>query len=284
MASTCIKCSQNVKSLEFVKCNLCDRLVHMKCIGWARSNLDFLNGHANLLWFCDGCLPTLDQLKNKGATPSTETIASAVSDCIEISLKNFKLELDKTNSLIATISEKMQTNSAITLSAQRPGNKRPRGSVDMVTPKRSTTPALLGGTRQVANNSNIVATVPKPTPKFWIYLSRIAPQVSEDEVASMVRECLDDSDPIVEKLVKKDSDLSSFAFVSFKVGVSQELREKALDPSIWPKGIFFRVFDDNRTSQNFWRPRAPKVPRIDQLPPPQTPVTSVTPISDTPMT
>ena len=54
------------------------------------------------------------------------------------------------------------------------------------------------------------------------------------------------------KLVPKGIDLSTLRFVSFKIGVSYELKEIALTRDTWPENVFFREFEDNRT-KNFTR-------------------------------
>lgn len=62
-------------------------------------------------------------------------------------------------------------------------------------------------------------------------------------------------------LWRRDADLKQFACISFKVGVEKSLKDKALDPSVWPKGIFFREFENLQTDRDFWGPT--KIPRMD---------------------
>ena len=266
MDSSCVQCSKSVKSLDFIKCHFCEHTAHTKCIGWTRANLDFVNNQSpNLSWFCNDCVSALDQLKARNSSLTTVNLVSTVSDCVNDCLKEFKLELDKTNCALQALSDQFNTSSAAKPASNRLTGKRPRDTGYKTTPSGRPTSALLGGTRKVSDAVKVVDTVPKPVDKFWLYLSRIAPHVTEEDVAAMVQECVTGSEPVVKKLVKKDADLSSFAFVSFKVGVDRELKDNALDPSIWPNGIFFREFDDRRKKEDFWKPKAPKVPRIEAL-------------------
>nr|XP_029733376.1 uncharacterized protein LOC115269108 [Aedes albopictus] len=119
---------------------------------------------------------------------------------------------------------------------------------------------LLGGTK--VTDEVFVATVPQPTATFWIYLSRLHPSVKSDAVEKVTRECLNCEDVRAIPLIKRGTDVNTLNFVSFKVGVDPKYRTAALDPSTWPRGILFREFEDNRSS-NYWMPDTdPQTPTI----------------------
>ncbi|XP_052871067.1 uncharacterized protein LOC128276649, partial [Anopheles cruzii] len=84
-----------------------------------------------------------------------------------------------------------------------------------------------------------IGTVAAPTPKLWLFLSRLATDVTEEQVSDMVSKSLDAKDVLVKRLLPKDRDLSTVSFLSFRVGVPLALRDKALDPSTWPNGVLF---------------------------------------------
>ena len=63
MDRNCSECSEPIENLNLIKCYLCERAAHMKSFGWARSNLDFVNGQANLLWFCANCIKSVELFK-----------------------------------------------------------------------------------------------------------------------------------------------------------------------------------------------------------------------------
>lgn len=230
-----------------MKCHLCERLAHMKCLGWNRSNLDFVSSQSNVLWFCNDCITVVEQCKTPNTPTTADSVASAVSDALDSCFKGVKDEISQTNALIRALSEKLTSNPS--------SNKRPRDEMLGDTPRSKPVIKLVGGTRET---EKFVETVPKPVDKFWIYLSRIAPHVSEDDISLLVQECLPDSHPVVKKLVKKDADLTKLEFVSFKAGVDMQMKNLALDPSVWPQGIYFRAFKD------IWGPRPAKFPRTDQ--------------------
>lgn len=246
MDKSCYECAEPVKNLNLIKCHLCERVAHMKCFGWVRSNLDFVNGQSNLLWFCAECLKSVDQLKGQISPDTGNALVSTVTDVINNCMNGLKNELDQTNELIRSVSDKLLSVSTPTASFNIRSNKRPRVYSPDGTPKQAkSSKKLLTGTRP-ADNIVSVETVPKPAEKFWIYLSRIAPHVSEEQVAALVEKCLPGAHPLIRKLIKKDADLNSFAFVSFKIGIDLHQKELSLDPSTWPDGIYFRAFEERK--------------------------------------
>lgn len=115
-------------------------------------------------------------------------------------------------------------------------------------------PSLLHGTGSTPSPSIGISTVPQAQPKFWLYLSRIAKEVTADQICALAKKRLGTEDVHVVRLVAKGRDISTLTYVSFKIGVNMDLRIKALSTSTWPKGMLYREFCDNRSNQNFWRP------------------------------
>lgn len=277
MDSNCYECSKPIKTLEFMQCKgFCSQAAHLKCVGLKRPNMDFVNEHVNLLWFCDCCIEHLNTTRDN---PVPKDIVEAVKNVLSDSLAELKVELQETKQLTASLNEKVQSNSTTGLNQARPvwpSVKRSREIAARETPRSRPMASLIGGTKSVEKQNLIVPTVAKPPEKFWIYVSRIARHVTEKDVAELVKECLQTEQPVdVRKLVRRDADLSQLAFISFKVGVDINLKENALDPSIWPKGIFFREFENIRSERDFWGPS--KTPRIDGTPSTAVPIlTNVT--------
>ena len=90
--------------------------------------------------------------------------------------------------------------------------------------------------------------------KFWLYISRIRPDVTKESVLEMVKANLNlTEDPDIFKLVPKGRDESTLTFISFKIGLDPAFKATALDRSTWPEGIMFREFLDYG-SQKFPRP------------------------------
>lgn len=246
--------------------------------------MEFVSEHANILWFCDNCIDKLNQMKQYPIN-TTQDVVTAVSDAFRVSLDELKVELRETKELTKSLIEKRQTNESSAPRQPRtawPSLKRTRDIAEKGTPKSHPELKLVGGTKSVEKGCLTVETVEKPPEKFWLYLSRIARHVTEDDVSELVKCCLQTQNPIdVRKLVRKDADLNQFAFISFKVGVDKDLKQMALDPSIWPKGVFFREFKDIQTGRDFWGPT--KMPRIEVGIPSTPLVIPSTPIDVTPV-
>ncbi|XP_058064525.1 uncharacterized protein LOC131214157 [Anopheles bellator] len=79
---------------------------------------------------------------------------------------------------------------------------------------------------------------------MWLYISRLAPSVTDEQVASMVTNCLGSGEYIVKRLLRKDADTATLSFLSFKVGLPETMRHKALQPTTWPSGVQIREFVD----------------------------------------
>ena len=262
MEKNCFKCCESIKNLNMIKCHLCDCMAHTKCIGWVRANLDFVNGQSNLLWLCNDCMHSVENLKANNSSDVAVAAITSVAESITCCMNDVRNELGQINTFIGSISDKFlaSVTPANPLAARR--NKRPRVVSPTETPRRPKILSdLMGGTKSAENCSNLVDTVPQPTEKCWIYLSRIAPHVTEDEITALIKECVPAAQPVVRKLVKKDADIRSFAFISFKVGIDIQLKEVALDAKNWPKGIYFRLFEERNSAKDFWGPNAPKLPR-----------------------
>lgn len=102
-------------------------------------------------------------------------------------------------------------------------------------------------------------TVPPPPPKFWLYLTRVSRNVTVDQITKLAVDRLCTSDVQVARLVAKGKDISQMNFISFKIGMDESFRAKALSTTTWPEGLVFREFED-RSRGNFWEPPAPVQP------------------------
>lgn len=88
----------------------------------------------------------------------------------------------------------------------------------------------------------------KPEKAIWV--SRIHRETTEEELAQYVKESIGiASDDInVRKLIKKDRDISTYSFVSFRITCSSANFSKLMDPMYWPSNSHIREFDLNRKS------------------------------------
>lgn len=83
-----------------------------------------------------------------------------------------------------------------------------------------------------------------------IWVSRMDPNMTSDEMADWVTKNTpvnDRSKLNVHKLVKKDQDLSTLKFVSFKIEMNKNEFDILYDPDSWPVGVMMREFVQNVT-------------------------------------
>ena len=247
----CGECHLPINDLEPVRCGFCESFVHnsLQCCGFSgRAHKDlFFQGKA--VFFCSACKVELNgrsisaYLSEKLNNAPTEPKNAVTTDQFNQLITTVGSLSDKVDRLMLS----QHTNDNLETTPRCPRINWP--SVKRPTPKRRreeqsiSTQNSAEGTK--TNFSKIVATVPAAEKKLWIYLTRIHPDVSTESIKEMVMECMQcDKPPEVVKLVKRDVDLKSLRFISFKVGVDLKHKETALSPSTWPTGIFFREFEE----------------------------------------
>lgn len=137
----------------------------------------------------------------------------------------------------------------------QPSNAAKRRLIDRSPPTRNYRAALQFGTAQEESTLRTVI-VPMREQRAWIFVSRLSPDTTTEEMASYVEQQLGTSDIVVYKLLAKDRDMSSVSFISFKIGIPHSLRSQALSSSIWPTHVVFREYEKRtEMTQNFWRPQ-----------------------------
>lgn len=235
MAKDCGKCSEAITGIDSpVVCRgYCGATLHMNCAGVTRAMLTYFTTHKkNLFWMCDKCAELFENSHFKAISVPTDENGPFSSLTTAITELRSEIQQLATKSTVdSTPKEWPLVNQRITYKRKRDGD----GSA-----------ACKSGLKQP--DANVVA-VPTSNEqldkKFWLYLSRIRPDVSNEAVCSMVKANLElESDPVVVKLVPKGKDISTLSFVSFKIGIDDDLKTKALDPATWPEGILFREFED----------------------------------------
>ncbi|XP_055614893.1 uncharacterized protein LOC129761203 [Toxorhynchites rutilus septentrionalis] len=261
---SCAKCSQTINGIDFITCRgYCGRMFHMACAagqtGVTRALMNYFTTHKrNLFWMCDDCADLFQNPHLRSITKVADEKSPLVS--LTEAINNLQTEIKHLSSKPAP-----NLSSAVkrwpTIEPIRAA-KRLRGpDLDYKVPE------CKSGSKQVGQNVTSVPVIEKPTTKFWIYLSRIRPDVSIQDVQKMVRANLELShDPEVVKLVAKGVDTSNMTYISFKVGLDPTLRTTALDPSTWPEGIMFREFEEH-TIQNFRKPSVIHLTPTSVVPP-----------------
>lgn len=250
--NNCTKCNQAITGTDFVLCRgYCGCMSHMQCsgrTGVTRALMNYFTTHRkNLYWMCDNCAELFENSHLRSITKIadeksplmslTEAISNLQTEIKQLSSKPVPPVLPPVPSAQSPALRRWPTIDPV-----RPA-KRPRG-LDL--PQKAA--ECQSGSKQTGENVVSVPTCEIPADKFWLYLSRIRPNVSNEQILAMVRANIEmDTDPEVVKLVAKGVDTSNMTFISFKVGLDPALKAVALDPSTWPEGIMFREFEEYST-------------------------------------
>lgn len=139
---------------------------------------------------------------------------------------------------------------------QTDGNATPRSSKTSSTP--SAKPVVIG------TSNNVIGKPPSPkqvrldvrrTPKHEkaIWVSRLHRDTTDEEMSLYIKNSIGITvaDKFqVRKLVKKDRDISTYSFVSFRVTCSADIFNTLLDAEKWPNYCQIREFDLNQNAEN----------------------------------
>lgn len=219
----------------------------MGCAGVSRALLGYFTTHRNnLYWMCDKCVELFENSHLRSIAIKTNDPAPL--DSLTKAITELRTEIKQ----LTTSSSRSASSPAPKIwPVLEPKHPLRTPRLQVAVP-RSVDKCLYGSK---ATNQDVVSV---PTyseqKKFWLYMSRIRPDVTNELVLGMVKSNLNlNEDPDIVKLVPKGKGVSSLTFISFKIGLDPELKTQALDPSTWPEGIMFREFEEYGT-QKFWKP------------------------------
>ncbi len=235
----------------------CERMVHIK-YSVTKLNKPFvkiIQESPNLIWMCDECAKLMKIARFKSVVSSFGEAIQSITEKQESVHAEIRIELAKQGQQIALLSKRMTPFSPFLrepgLSFQQPPSKRRRD--EELNFKQVATKPLLGGTKDTTTAS--ILTVPEPEELFWLYLSRVHPNVKPEAIEKLAKDCLQCDKPIKAiPLIKRGTDTSRLSFISYKIGIDPNFRGAALSPDTWPKGVLFREFED-QSSKNMWLPR-----------------------------
>lgn len=275
----CLRCTKKVSIKEQVVCQgYCGAVFHAVCVNVDGPLQEQLSSTGkNLFWMCDECAGLFVNAHFRSMMTKFDERSSAVSaEFLKMQAEIKKLQ-SAVNALAAKTEEKLSTPTPFATPTLWPNKNRAITPISTFKRRRVNDggdslniPQVKGnlGTKAVGFIKTVQLDQRDDDDLFWIYLSAFHPRTHESQIASLVSECLylTGTQPKVVKLVPKGRDLNSLRFVAFKVGVSEQLREKALSSDSWPENISFREFEDNRSKNG---PRIisllPTVPPGNQL-------------------
>lgn len=258
MSVICHACTNDVQEERITCRGFCSAVFHLKCCHLPSEMLDEIDRNRQLFWMCKSCAAIMSDVRHKKNVKAAYDagLEKQLSGHTEL-LGKLKLEIleELKIEIRSNFTKLTNTTSTTPVSSRRSGNRsRTIGSRRLFEKKDNNLPPLMTATGDSPSPSLGRLTVPVSKDKFWLYLSRISRDVSAEQITELAKHRLSTEDVEVIRLVAKSKDIQTMSFVSFKVGVSTNLKAKALSSSTWPKGMLFREFVDNRKAENFWKP------------------------------
>lgn len=266
-----------MNAAEVVCGGFCKATFHYSCAKISEALYKEITNNPSIFWMCKGCLQIMGNARFKNTLNSMNAATKEMKDVYQKLVDELKSEIK--GSLIAELKQEIQGGfnklSPAILSPipnrfqfnSRPATKRTRELDDIAFAVSDRPSKILRGTGQSSSSFAV-----NSDNKFWLYLTKISPDVTEDDIKNLTKSCLKVDDAVVKALVPKGRPVSTMSFISFKVGISEALKAKAMDTSTWPPEIQFREFIDNSPiTQHFWKPGQntnPGVPSILECNPP----------------
>lgn len=243
--------------------------------GVTRAMLSYFTNHKkNLYWMCDDCADLFENTHFRAISSRADEQTPLTT--LTTAINELRTEIKELNAKPPVLPLPTANNQWPSLESHRT-NKRPRDlDLAVIAAEKS----RFGCKQPVDDVASVPICNDTRDQKFWLYLSRIRPDVTNDAVRSMVKANLAlDTDPDVVKLVSKDKDISTLNFVSFKIGLEPSQKSRALDPATWPTGLLFREFEEYG-SQKFRIPLKTRKPMTPLVPQETSPAVYVTPVMD----
>lgn len=160
---------------------------------------------------------------------------------------------------------------AVRNTASNRSSKRARdeNANDFIAPKpklnkKRDVPEVKVGTKTTFTGLSVVKNqkperTEKPSFPRAVWISRLNPETSNEDIANYIianTPIKDHANFNVHKLVKKDCDLSTLKFVSFKIQVEMDNFDHLMDPELWPENVMVREFLQDKILGEYF----PKLP------------------------
>lgn len=244
MIQQCEVCNIEIVAEDIVvSCEgLCEeqRFFHAKCVG-----LSYDEGcaclHQNIFWVCNSCRDAIEYARFRKAfndKQNSSYVTKSELDCLKTEVKR----ISETISQIEINSTSVSNPSTSSGHLHRSNDKH---SSPLSSTKRN---AVDFAERTLSNDI------------LHLYVSNIAPDVTEHEIEKMVCESVGAPEVLrVKCLVPSWMNISDLNYVSYKVSVDAQFRETAFKIANWPSGVRCREFRD--ISSSAWRPAT----RITQI-------------------
>ncbi|KAL1378995.1 hypothetical protein pipiens_015226 [Culex pipiens pipiens] len=251
----CHACAEDVLD-EYIPCQgFCNAVFHPDCSGVKPALLKEIASHRQIFWVCKSCTNLMVDLRHR------RSIQCAYEAGQELSLSHHNRIVEQLKSELLTVLKaelsanfaKLVASNSLTprSSSLNKGGFRGSGSRRLFDnnpapppgpnpiPPKPVTGKPGGPTdvpeRIVANGFG--APAGDDSPRFWLYLSRVSRNVTEEQITKLAIDRLGVSEIKAKRLVAKGKDVSRMRFISFKVGMNFDLKDKALESTTWPDGL-----------------------------------------------
>nr|XP_029728522.1 uncharacterized protein LOC115266430 [Aedes albopictus] len=268
MSLVCGSCAGDIDDVKVVCRGICKAVFHPGCCGISAEVFEEVMKNPQVFWYCPSCTSLMEDMRVRNIICAAyETGQSQALNSHSGIMQDLKSEImvELKEEIRTSFARWINSSSFTPKSFKRVGinprltrSRRLFSAADDGVPKRPQ--PLLLGTGSTPSPSMDIITVPPAQPKFWLYLSRIARDVTADQICALAKKRLGSDDVQVTRLVAKGKDVNTLSFISFKIGMNMELKTKALSTSTWPRGVLYREFSDNRSGGNFWRPELVNIP------------------------
>lgn len=242
MTETCANCNSlddSHSNDNIVTCRQCSKNFHAYCADIDDQLYELLMKNKNLSWSCNDCI---------GKPANME-----INNCLGLIMEKLGTMSSDIEALKVSAAPKTTFADMVRKDATPRTPKRRAGDKDFqfVKRTRTDTPSMIMGTGE-ANNALVSVE-----PLKWLYVSRLHPQTSEESVLKL----LTTAHNVDEKMftcVKLMPRMQNPTFISFKVGMSNDLLLTSLAPDIWPAGVAIREFVNR--PRNFFQPQPIRLP------------------------
>ncbi|XP_065086832.1 uncharacterized protein LOC135715327 [Ochlerotatus camptorhynchus] len=255
MSAVCHACAIEVVEAPITCNGFCKAVFHLKCSGIPTAISDELPKIKQLYWMCKSCSKLMDDVRFRSSVRGAyeagqEHVLTAHSEIVE----NMK------SSILSELKNEIRSNFTALINSStltpttRPSATKSIRSRRLFQNTNQHAKDLMCGTGGSLSPSLGKLTASASDEKFWLYISRLARDVTVDQVRQLAIKRMGTDDVDVVRLVAKGKNVNTLTFISFKIGLNPDLKAKALSTSTWPKGILFREFKDRKSSGNFWKP------------------------------
>lgn len=242
--STCKQCSEVIAyGADCIACEgFCKNVFHADCVKLKREDIMTYRQSLNFWWLCDQCIGPMRKHRNNRLifNEKMPTAEPTTPKCADISRIDGELAVLKEQIVSLHQSLAQVTTSRVeTSEVEEPKASRPLAQSSLLS-----LPEIEQSPKPVVGCCNSVAQERYPNDRFWIFMTRVKNNVTEQQIMKLVADSLGTEDAVVKKLVPPWKDTSSMPYVSFKVGVNERFKRIALLPATWPTGLCFREFRD----------------------------------------